>query len=148
MPTAYVRPQLPFLADPWKWSDASDPTFTVNAIVGEAITINVILYQNRQKPVGVYSGAPVSISVYLQYYLSTDAAGQDILAAGSEASGGIAAGTNGTLLQTIAGISGFCVPNLANGEIDIVVTDGSARNLYLNIVLPSGAVITSPVLTF
>ena len=146
--TPYVRPTQPYSNSPWQHSDAGDPTFNVNAISGTAITVNVVFYKNRLEPVGVFPGNPVTTSVSILWYLSTDSAGQDILASGSGASGGVAVGTNGTLQQFVTGCSGFCIPNLANGEIDIVITDASARTLYLNVVNPSGGVHTSPALVF
>jgi hypothetical protein len=148
MTTPYVRPKLPYKDNPWLTADVGSVTFVVGALSGTTIVVNVVAFPQGLKPLGVFAGDPVTVTVKLDWYLSTDAAGQDILASGSGASGGVAAGTNGTLQQVVTGCSGFCVPNLANGEIDFSIVDASFRNLYLNIVLPTGGVLTSPVLAF
>jgi hypothetical protein len=141
---AYVRPQEPFINNPWQWSDASDPQFTVGALVGTTITVNVVLYQNRQPPIGVYAGQPVTKNVAVQWYISSDAAG----AVPATASGGVVAGTNGAIISNNAGLNGIAMVNPVNGEVDFAITESAPENLYLNIVLPTGGVKTSPVLAF
>lgn len=143
--TAWVRPNLPFKENPWKWDDATSPQFTVGALTGgNTITVNVVLYQDRQQPIGVYPGNPVATTTALQWYISSDSAGQTP----ATASGGVTAGTNGAILQTSAGEYGMCIPNRVNGEVDFVIVESVTENLYLNIVLPTGGVVTSPILAF
>lgn len=77
-------------------------------------------------------------------YLS-DAATGDGLA--TTAADSVAIGTDGVLAELVAG-SAYVLISDATGAVDIDVTQDAADTLYLILVLPSGKVIASSVLTF
>jgi|DEB0MinimDraft_3_1074331.scaffolds.fasta_scaffold07421_5 hypothetical protein len=121
-------------------ADAKDrvggATFTVGAEATNAITVNVQLQDEAGNDIAAVAAVP--------WYLTSDAAGQTIPAAPS---GGTAAGTDGTLIEWTAQLSGLAISE-ADGDIDIVITDTSTRDLYLHLVLPSGFITTSGIISF
>lgn len=90
------------------------------------------------------SGQEVNRRVTCFCYLSTDAEGDNLAAAPS---GGIAIGTNGVAIETLAD-QGFWLVSNASGAVDIDITDAGAKTLYLVVVLPSGDLVASDAITF
>ena len=85
----------------------------------------------------------------LRGYLSADSAGQT---AASSAGLTVTAGTDG-LTQVLVDSNTqnyFLMTSEADGDVDVVITDASTGTLtnYLNVVLPSGKIVTSAAITF
>lgn len=88
---------------------------------------------------------PVDRRVALPWYLSTSATGANIAA--TAPTGGIAIGTNGVLIESIADKHGLVVSTAA-GLFDISLTDVGTPTFYLVVVLPSGDLKVSGAITF
>ena len=110
--------------------------FTIGADAGTTITVNIQLKD--------WNGQDLAFAAAIPFYLSSDAAGQVIASA---TSGGIAAGTDGTIIEWTANLSGMMISE-ADGDIDVVLTEAGAGTWYLNLVLPGGKIVTSGAITF
>ena len=91
--------------------------------------------------------ADLAVVGVVHAYLSTDSAGKDINATVTPTTD-LAAGTDGSL-SILTAYQSYLLISEADGDIDVVLakTDGAAT-VYLNIVLPSGKIITSGAITF
>ncbi len=117
-----------------------DCVVTVGAFVASTDLINVVIQLNQGD-----NATAVAEAIAFQMYLSSDAAGQTVDAAPS---GGFAAGTDGTIiLEHTANIYAQCLTE-ADGDFDLIVTDTASASTYVNVILPSGQLITSSILTF
>ena len=116
--------------------------FTVNAESSDTITVNCQFKDHN----GNDLGEPVAGRLYL----SDDSLGLDVVS--TAASGGITAGTDGSIQPIEHGSSavgkhaGFITE--ADGDLDVNVIHSGAKTCYLVIVLPSGRLEVSSVLTF
>lgn len=133
---AYIDAKIPPLKSPYLVNYVDDVSFTIGAEATNAITVNC-----QFKDV---NGDDLAIRVGVQAYIASDATGDTIAAA---ASGGIAGGTDGALLQLVTGRVFFAVSE-ADGDLDVVITDSTARTVYLVIVLPDGRLKVSSAITF
>ena len=113
-------------------------TFTVGAENTGAGTINVAIQLKD------YNGNDMTVAAVLPWYLSSDAAGQTIASA---TSGGIAIGTDGTLIEWTNNLSGMVISE-ADGDIDVTLTEAGAGTWYLHLVLPGGRLASSGAITF
>lgn len=127
---------IPTLQAPYAINLIHGATFVIGAEATNAITVAVQLQNQQLNNLG-YRG-------FVHWYLTSDVTGDTLATA---ASGGVAGGTNGVVKQVVTGIYGFAVSEAA-GTIDIVVTDSSARTVYLNVVMPDGSIVVSPAITF
>jgi len=90
-------------------------------------------------------GVPLAKVGVVDFYLSDDAAGLSLAA--TAPSGGIAAGADGAIIETVAGKAGFMISE-ADGDIDLVVTEAGAATWYLVYRLPCGGLIISDPIVF
>ena len=90
------------------------------------------------------AGVAMAIPSCLRWYLSSDAAGQVIAAAPSS---GIAIDVDGLLQEFTANVAGM-VTSEADGDISLDIEDNTTRNIFFNMVMPTGAIVTSAVLAF
>jgi len=113
--------------------------FTVEFTIGieAAQVINVACQIKDFQLAGMAAETP------LQYYLSSDAAGDTPVTADTD----ISIGTNGVILhELVADRSGIAKTN-ATGQIDLDIEDTGVLTHYLNIILPD-RIITSTAITF
>lgn len=115
--------------------DRLDVAFSVGAEATNVITVAVAVKQY---------GLAVDCRHLLFAWLSSDATG-DTLAADP---GTMAAGTNGTLLAEPVDDLVQMYLTEADGKLDIAVTHASTSGFYLNVAIPGGRVVTSPILQF
>jgi hypothetical protein len=78
-------------------------------------------------------------------YLSTDSHGDNIAA--SAPSSGIAIGTNGLLIETIAD-KAFYVVSEADGTVDVNITEVGVTTFYIVLIMPDGSLVVSGAITF
>lgn len=113
-------------------------TFSIAAEAANAITVSVQLTDP--------DGDDVAVASVVRIYTSSDSAGQALRNPPTTAH---AAGTDGTLLSTDGTLNVQNYTTEADGDLDIVITDASgAQTYYLNVVLPTGKIVTSSVITF
>ena len=111
-------------------------SFTVGTEAADVINVGLVAQY--------WNGSICDRRMALPWYLSAAADGGDLAAAPS---GGMAIGTNGVLIEEIAGRSGVVVTN-ANGRADINITEAGGVTRYLVIVLPTADLVVSPAITF
>lgn len=93
------------------------------------------------------TGKDLRESMVVQYYLSTDSAGDTLSTDGTDTSD-ITIGTDGTIIaETRADVAGV-VKSEADGDIDFVVTVITTKQAYLVIVLPDGEIVISTVMAY
>jgi len=114
-----------------------DASFSIGADAGTTIAVG-IQFKDR------LSGNVMGEAVAVPWYFSSDAAGQVIATAGS---GGVAIGTDGFLIEWTADLSGLMISE-ADGDVDIVITEAGALDMYLNLVMPNGRIVTSSIISF
>ena len=112
--------------------------FTVGAETG-GNTINVALQAVDAE------GDDVEEAYGFLAWLS-DAAGGD--AAAAAPSGGIAIGTDGTILTEHTADITLHVLTEADGDADLDIVEAGAATWYLNVLLPDGTIVSSGAITF
>lgn len=91
------------------------------------------------------NGADIDYVVGVQQYLSSDSAGQTVVAATTA----LAAGTDGTILTEHTANAHWSAVSEADGDLDINITHGvGVATYYLNTILPDGRVKTSSAIAF
>ncbi len=115
----------------------ADVAFTIGAEVGT--TINVAVQLARHK--GGDNKSPGAMS----FYLADDTVGLDPATVAPSA--GIAIGTDGALIESVANLSGLMISE-ANGSIDIDMDEAGVLTKYLVVVLPSGELAVSGAITW
>ena len=118
--------------------NAQNATFTVGGETSNTITIAVQINDGASSP------AAIAKRQGLFWYLSSDSTGDTLATAPT---GGIAAGTDGTLIETLDNQAGYVITE-ADGDADFVLTDSGTNDFYLNIVMPNGDIKTSAVASF
>ena len=80
-------------------------------------------------------------------YLSNDPAGQALLT--TAPTGTVVIGTNGLLVADFgAAKKSFWLVTEADGTVDLTITEAGAKDMYLNVVMPDGNIVTSPIISF
>ena len=115
--------------------------FTVGAEATNAITVSCQFNDA--------AGAAMTSARCLRGYLSADSEGQT---AASSSGLTITSGTDGLTQVSVDAntINMIWLTSEADGDVDVVITDGSAGTLtnYLNVVTPDGKIHTSGAITF
>ena len=112
-------------------------TFTVGAEATNAINVAVQLNDGN--------GQAMARACALPFYLADDAAG--LTPSTTAPNSGIAIGTDGALIESVANLSGTAISEL-DGDIDITLTDTGTPTFYLVLVLPNGELAISDAITF
>ena len=113
-----------------------DASFTIGAEATNAI--NVVIQLQSQ------DGTDLANRGTVFFYLSSDANGDALATAPT---GGIAIGTDGLLIETLADLAGFMTSE-ADGDIDVTLTDTGTPTFYIVLVMPTGQRIISGAITF
>lgn len=122
------------------WAELEKSVFGATFVIGtetlgDAVTVNVQLTDRK--------GLPLNFVAAGIGYLSSDAAGGTPVGIPTS----ITAGTDGAVITTGTVSStpaAFYWISEADGDLDIVLTgDTGADTVYINIVLPSGQIVTS-----
>lgn len=130
--------KVPKKSSPYDNTYLDDVGFTIGAETANVITVACQL----KKPGGVAADRRLSV----KWFLADDANGDTLVATAPD--GGVAAGTNGWVSQTVIGKRGAAVSE-ANGRLDVAVTHAAgAKTVYLGVVLPDGTLKMSGALTF
>jgi len=115
-----------------------DATFTIGTEAANVINVGVQLTDR-------HNGNELTERTCLPWYMSDDANGDSI--AGTAASGGIAIGTDGLLIEWTANLAGLATCE-ADGDIDIDITETGIDTWYLVLVMPDGRLQVSGAITF
>jgi len=134
---AFKRPKMSTKKSPYRANQVQTCSFIIGADLGTTVNVAVQLKDERLE------NAAVKTNLYI--YLSDDAVG-DVLVV-TAPSGGWAIGTDGTIHAITAGKTARILTE-ANGKFDVTITEAGAKTLYLNVVMPDGSVVISPVITF
>ena len=114
----------------------ADATFTIGAEAGNVINVAIQLKDG--------AGDDLATRAAVGFYLSDDADGDTIVAAATS----LAIGTDGVAIENISNSAGVLISE-ADGDIDLNIGDASgAATYYLVLVMPSGELVVSSVITF
>lgn len=113
------------------------PIFTIGAEATNAINVAIQLVDRD-------NGNEITERVGMTWYLASNATGDAIATAPD---GGIAIGTDGLLLEWTANVSGLVVSEV-DGDIDVTITESTAKSFYLVLVAPDGKLYPSAAITF
>lgn len=111
-------------------------TFTVGTEATNAINVAIQIKDGN--------GKDATVRHTLNWYLSSDANG-DALATAPD--GGIAIGTDGLLIESVANLSGL-VTSEADGDIDVTLTESGTGTWYFVLVMPNATRKISGAITF
>lgn len=115
-----------------------DVEFTVGTEAADVI--NVAIQLNDPE------GSALTEVGVLDFYLADDAAG--LTPSTTAPAGGIAIGTDGALIETVANLSGTMISEV-DGDIDINITNATTTpTFYLVLRLPCGGLAISGAITF
>ena len=117
-------------------------TFVIGAEAANVINVAVQLLADEQgaEYLDATSGA------WVMWYLADDAAGDTPTTVAPD--GGVAVGTDGTIIEWAANLSGVAVSEV-DGDIDINITHAAgAKTVYLVVALPTGRRVVSGAITF
>ncbi len=112
-------------------------SFTIGAEATNAINVAIQLVDRD-------NGNELTERAALQWYLAADTNGDSIATAPS---GGIAIGTDGLLIEHTNNIAGVVVSE-ADGDIDVTITESTAKSFYLILIAPDGKLYSSGAITF
>lgn len=113
-----------------------DASFTIGAEAANAINV-VIQLQDKD-------GNDLANRGTVHFYLSSDANGDALATAPT---GGIAIGTDGLCIETLADQAGILVSE-SDGDIDVTITDIGTPTIYLVLIMPLGHRVISGAITF
>lgn len=116
------------------------------AVAGARITVGAEVSNARAITIQLTDGAgrDISYRAAVDLVLLLDANGDAFAATGG--STGIAIGTDGALLATVAKKRWTAISE-ADGDIDLTWTDTGTEAAYLGVILPNGAMVVSSALT-
>jgi hypothetical protein len=113
------------------------PTFVIGTETAHARNVAIQLTDN--------AGADLAVRGNVFGYLSDDANGDSLAA--SAPSGGWAIGTDGLLITQVTNKAARFTSE-ADGDIDVTITEATAKSFYLILVLPDGRLVASAAITF
>ena len=113
------------------------PVFTIGSEAANAINVAIQLTDRK-------NGGDISERVALMWYLASNATGDAIATAPD---GGIAIGTDGLLIEHTNNVAGMVVSEV-DGDIDVTITESTAKTFYLVLVAPDGKLYPSSAITF
>lgn len=83
--------------------------------------------------------------VAVQFYLADDAYGDTPSTVAP--SGGLAAGTDGAVIESVANLSGVAISEV-DGDLDVTITEIGVKSYYLILIMPDGKVWSSGAIAF
>lgn len=113
------------------------PVFTIGSEAANAINVAIQLTDRK-------NGGDIAERVALMWYLASNATGDAIATAPD---GGIAIGTDGLLIEHTNNVAGMVVSEV-DGDIDVTITESTAKSFYLVLVAPDGKLYPSAAITF
>lgn len=112
--------------------------FTIGAEAADVINVAVQLSDFKSKNLGEFG--------YVWAYLSDDSGGDGVSA--TAPSGGVAIGTDGSIIVEPTASLVFLLQSEADGDIDLDITEVGVDTWYLVLVLPDGRKAVSGAITF
>lgn len=115
-----------------------DASFSIGAEAADVITVAVQLKDAH--------GNDLAAKYVVSAFLSDAADGDGVVA--TAASGGIAAGTDGAILEQAVTGKMVVAQCEADGDLDLAITHSGAKTCYLCIIMPNGKTVISSAITF
>lgn len=128
--------KIPYAYSPFSSSPCDGATFVIGTEAANVITVAVQLKSGVDD---------LAERAFVKAYFSTDAAGDTVKS--NDAAMTTAGGTDGQLIELVADRL-YALVSEVDGDIDVAITKTDAGTIYLNIVLPSGKIVTSAAITF
>jgi len=120
-----------------EWTPIVDCAYDAVITVGACTTTCAVVVQLKD-----FAGNDLAVKGMVGIYLSSDAAGLT-----KDNIDNIAAGTDGNVWELLAD-NYYMACSEADGDIDLTCTEAADTNVYLNVVLPNGKIVTSTILDF
>jgi hypothetical protein len=117
---------------------ATSAVFTIGSELTDTITVNVQLIDAN--------GDDEVLVTALWGYLSGDSGGTGII--GTAPTGGIAAGTDGTIVAEPVDNKLFLAESEADGDLDFTLEEAGNNSFYLVLITPSGRMVVSDEINF
>lgn len=114
-----------------------EPVFTIGSEAANVRNVAIQLIDRK-------NGGDIAERVALMWYLASNATGDAIATAPD---GGIAIGTDGLLIEHTNNVAGMVVSEV-DGDIDVTITESTAKSFYLVLVAPDGKLYPSAAITF
>ena len=129
--------QEPSGHSPFKTGRFDNVVFTIGVEAADVINVGVQLKNGDHN---------IAVRCNVKAYLSDDANGDSLAAAA--ASGGVAIGTDGLVLDEAVANKVFDIVSEADGNIDLDITEVGVDTWFLIVVLPDGSLVVSTAITF
>jgi len=113
-------------------------SFTIGSQAGDVINVGIQLEDGDGNDLAAI-GAVLA-------YLSDDSAGDGVTATAPD--GGVAIGTDGSVIAAITAGKVFLLQSESDGDIDLDITESSTGTWYLAVILPNGKLAVSGAITF
>lgn len=133
---ANPSPKAPENKNPFEGTFPSRATITVGTETSNAINVAIQLQSG---------GEDLYESGVVHAYLSDNSDGSTLAASAPD--GGWAIGTDGLLIPVVANKAAILVSE-SDGDIDVTITESTAKTFYVVVILPSGRVVVSDAVTF
>ncbi len=114
-----------------------DAAFVIGAEADNKVNIGIQLKD--------VAGVDLAVRGNVKAYLSDDANGDSVAA--TAPSGDVAIGTDGLAVPLVAG-KYLALTSESDGDIDLDVTEETAKTFYLVLVMPMGNLVVSDAITF
>lgn len=128
--------KMPYGHSPFSGAPCDGASFTIGAESSNVINVAIQLKSGT---------ADLAERAGLLAYFSTDATGDT--KKGTDANMSVAGGTDGHTTELVADFLYFLVSE-SDGDIDVAITKTDAGSVYLNLILPTGQIVTSAIITF
>ena len=120
-----------------EWTPIIDCAYDCTISLGTVTTSCAVVVQLKD-----FEGKDLQVKGMVGLYLSSDADGLE-----KDNIDNIAAGTDGAVWELLAD-NYYMACSEADGDIDLTLTEAADTDLYLNVVLPNGKIVTSAIMEF
>lgn len=120
-----------------EWTPIIDRAYDCIITVGTCTTTCAVVVQLKD-----FEGKDLNVKGTVLIYLTSDADGNT-----TDNIDNIAAGTDGIVYELLADKVYMAISE-DDGDIDLTCTEAADTDVYVNVVLPNGKVVTSTVLDF
>lgn len=120
-----------------EWTPIVDCAYDATITLGTVTTSCAVVVQLKD-----FAGNDLTVKGMVGLYLSSDADGEE-----KENIDNIVKGTDGQVWELLADYY-YMACSEADGDIDLTLSEAADIDLYLNVVLPNGKIVTSAIMEF
>lgn len=120
-----------------EWTPIIDCAYDCEITLGAVTTTCAVVIQLKD-----FEGKDLKVKGMVGLYLSSDADGLE-----KDNIDNIAKGTDGQVWELLAD-NYYMACSEADGDIDLTLSEAANTDVYLNVVLPNGKIVTSEIMEF